>query len=407
MSFGVAMISSVFYPSIGGAQRVVLDTGRALRERGVDVFVVTRHYRGLARYEEVNGIPTYRVGRGDAGKVVAALSYILGAIWLLLRLRRRYQVMHCHQMISPMTIGLLAKALTRRPLVIMPHRSGEIGDIGVLTLRRPLTGRLRLAAARRWGDAFLCISQAIHQEVRDIGVAETRLWDVVNGVDTDLFRPATQAERAAAQAALDLPDAPHVLFTGRLVQEKGINVLLDAWPTVLAAVPEARLLLVGDGDRRAELEQQAQALDIAGRVRFLGGRDDIATCVRAANVFVLPSFAEGLPVALLEAMAGGLVCVGTNVDGTKQLLSDRENGRTVEAGAAGPLAAALVEALTHPEAALWSKRARQLVCEQYSLASVVDAYIAMYTVLQTPGSPDRHQQETVSNQLQGVESRLP
>lgn len=375
---GVAMIASVFYPSIGGAQRVVLETGRRLRARGVDVFVVTRHHGGLARYEEVAGLPTYRVGRGDAGKAVAALSFILGAVVLLWRLRARYEVLHCHQMISPMTIGLLARLLARRPLVVMPHRSGPIGDVGVLTRTRPLTGRLRLAAARRWADAFVCISPAIAEELRAAGVPAARLWPIANGVDLERLRPVDAGRRAALRRELGLPAGPLALYAGRLVPEKGLDVLLAAWPAVLREVRGAHLALVGAGEQREALEAQAAGLGLAGRVSFVGGRDEVAPLLQAADLFVLPSYAEGLPVALLEAMACGLPAVATAVDGTADVLEDGVTGRLVPPGDAAALAAGLVEGLTSPVAPAWGERGRDHVARRYSLEQVVGRYLDLY-----------------------------
>ncbi|HEU5012552.1 MAG TPA: glycosyltransferase family 4 protein [Roseiflexaceae bacterium] len=393
MTFGVAMISSVFFPSIGGAQTVILDVGRKLQERGVPVLVVTRHYQGLARYEEVGGLPTYRVGRGDSNKAVAALSFIQGAVQVLAQQQHRYNVLHCHQMISPMTIGLMAKALVRKPLVVMPHRSGDIGDIGILTQRRPVTGRVRLAAARQQTDAFVCISKAIHDELRGIGVPESKLWDIVNGVDMQRFQPGTAEQRATLRQQLGLPGGPLAIFTGRLVPEKGIDVLLRAWPAVLQHVPDASVVLVGAGEQRAQLEALARQQGIESQVVFAGGSDDVAPFLRAADAFVLPSYAEGLPVALLEAMACGLPCVGTAIDGTRNVIEDGVSGRLVPAGDAAALGRGLVEALASSAAQEWGLHARQKVSRDYSLDAVADAYIAMYTTLLQPQA-----RQPVSNQ---------
>lgn len=381
MPLGVAMISSVFYPSIGGAQRVVLDVSRGLRARGVEVVVVTRHYRGLARYEEINGVPIYRVGWGDRSKAVAALSYIVGALWLLLRLRRRFQVLHCHQMISPMTIGLLAKLLLRRPLVVMPHGGGEWGDISVLTKRRPVTGKLRLAIARRWVDAFLCISGPIHAELRSVGVPEARIWDIANGVDVTRIVPVSAERRRELRTQLGLPAGPLVIYTGRLAVEKGLQVLLEAWPALLEQLPAARLLLVGTGEQGDALRERAEQLGIAHEVVFYGRSEDVTPLLQAADAFVLPSFSEGLPISLLEAMACGLPCVGTAVVGTQQLLQDKHNGRVVPAGDAGALSEALTAALVAPAARVWGARARQHVVEQYGLDYVLGQYLRLYAAL--------------------------
>jgi glycosyltransferase involved in cell wall biosynthesis len=384
MSFGVAMISSILYPSLGGTETLVLRLSQQLQERGIAVFVVTRHHAGLARREAIGGIPVYRVGWGDAHPIIAALSYICGALRVLYQQRRRFQVMHCHLMFSPMTIGLLAQVLFGKPLVINPHRSGAIGDVGMLRLARPLTGGLRLLAARRWGRAFVCISPAIKEEMAGIGVDAARCWLIPNGVDTGHFHPADAALRDQARQRLGLPDLPLVVFVGGLVPEKGLDTLLDAWPQVLRELAQARLVLVGRGELHASLLDQAQRLGIAEQVIFAGSSDDVVSYLHAAAAFVLPSYAEGLPIALLEAMACGLPCVATAIDGSADLIRDGVNGRLVPPRDAGALAGALIEALTGPDAQQWASQARQEILARYTLAAITERYITLYRSLIQP-----------------------
>jgi glycosyltransferase involved in cell wall biosynthesis len=381
MRFGIAMVAQVFYPSIGGAQTHTLRLSQKLRERDADVIVITRHHKGLARYEEIDGVPTYRVGNGDLSKVATSLSFVGGSLRKLYQLRERYQIVHCHQMMSPMTVGLAARIPSNKQLVINPHRSGNLGDIGVLTLRRPVTGRFRLMAARRWGDAFVCISPAVRQELADAGIPAKRLWSIANGVDVDHFAPIDEIKRQELRRSLGLPDGPLALFAGRIVREKGLDVLLRAWPAVLAQVPTARLLIVGEGDKKAELQELAGSLGINDQVIFAPGTANVLPYLHAANVFVLPSFAEGLPVALLEAMAASLSCVATATSGSLELIEDGVTGRAVAIGEPAPLAAGLIEALSHPVAATWARQAREKIIAQFSLDSVADRYIEMYETL--------------------------
>lgn len=388
MRFGVAMIAIVFYPSIGGAQTHTLRLSQKLRARGVDAYVITRHHRGLARYEEVDGVPTYRVGKGDGNKAVAAASFMAGALRVLREQRRRTNVIHAHQLLSPSTIGMIARAASGKPLVMNPHRSGPLGDVGILTLRRPTSGKLRLAAARRLGDAFVCISPAIHEELAGAGIPAERLWDIANGVDVDHFAPAAPARKAELRRDLGFPEGPLAFYAGRLVKEKGLDVLLQAWAALRGRLPQARLLIMGEGDQEARLQALAGELGLRDVVRFMPGRADVAPCLQAADVFVLPSFAEGLPVALLEGMSTGLACVATATSGSAQLISDRANGRLPAVGDPAALAEALAEALAGPQAREWGERARQTVVQHYSLDSVADRYVQMYEAL-LPGLRSR------------------
>lgn len=379
--FTVVMVSSVFYPSIGGAQTHTLRLSQKLQERDIGVKVLTRHHRGLAPFESIAGVPTYRVGRGDSNKAIAALTFISGAIRWLVAQRSAYDLIHCHQMISPMTTGLFARALLGKPLVINPHRSGPIGDVGVLLRRRRVTGRLRIAAARRWGDAFVSISDDIHRELHGIGIREERIWDIVNGVDVERFRPVEADERARLRTSLGVPTGPLVVFAGRLAPEKGVDVLLEAWPRVVSAIPDAHLLLLGEGEQRAELEGRVQSLKLGSSVTFAGGTADVSPFLQAADAFVLPSRAEGLPVALLEAMACGLPCVGTAISGTLQVLEQDRTGQIVPVNDAAALADGLLAALRAPEARAWAAQARRHVVEHYSLDVIADRYVDLYSTL--------------------------
>lgn len=378
MRFGVAMIAQVFYPSVGGAQTHTLRLSQKLRAAGIDVVVLTRHHKGLLHYEEVEGVPTYRVGKGGGNKAVAALSYVAGSLHILHSLRNRIHIIHSHQMISPMTIGLMARAISNKRLVINPHRSGSLGDVGILTLRRPLTGRPRILAARRMSDAFVCISPAVHQELADLGMRKEQLWDIANGVDVEHFSPLASSKRAEQRRELQLPTGNIVMFAGRLVAEKGVNILLQSWPAVKAAVQDAHLVLIGEGDKKTELQELTRQLGLQETVTFVPSTANVAPYLQVADAFVLPSFAEGLPVALLEAMAVGLPCIATATSGSLQLIEDYKTGRVVPIGEVEPLARAITDALTLEEAHQWGANARQRVIANNSLDAVTHKYIEMY-----------------------------
>ncbi|HAZ63121.1 MAG TPA: glycosyltransferase family 4 protein, partial [Armatimonadetes bacterium] len=116
------------------------------------------------------------------------------------------------------------------------------------------------------------------------------------------------------------PDALVVLTIGRRAPQKGDRYLLDAWPQVVAGHPRAVLVLVGDGPLEAEVQAQAAALGIAASVRFLGRVPQAARLLGLADIFVLPSIFEGLPYALLEAMALGRACLASNIAGVREVL---------------------------------------------------------------------------------------
>ncbi|MFD0663782.1 glycosyltransferase family 4 protein [Thermocatellispora tengchongensis] len=170
-----------------------------------------------------------------------------------------------------------------------------------------------------------------------------RLAVVRNGVDLRRFRPAGEAERAAARRALGVPERARLaVCVGRITRQKGQDRLLAAWAEVRAACPSALLALVGDGDLRDRL----RARGVPG-VLFPGAADDVRPWYAAADVAVLPSRWEGLPLAALEAMATGRSLVATAIPGLCEVVA-ADTGATVVPGDTTGLARALARRLADP-----------------------------------------------------------
>ncbi|WP_343073251.1 glycosyltransferase family 4 protein [Pyxidicoccus fallax] len=368
----VAMVTALFPPSVGGIQTHTLRLSQKLAARGAKVAVLTRHHAGLPAREWLDGVEVLRLGQGDAPRALATGTYLSGCLAELARRRASLDVVHAHQLLSPTSVGLAARALLGLPLIVNPHACGAIGDVAQ-------TGRLRLEATRRLASGFVCISSPIRQELEEAGVAPERLWSVPNGVDLETFRPATPEERASLRASLGLaPEGPLVVYAGRLAPEKGPDVLLSAWARVHRAVPSARLAILGDGALLGALREAAAREGLGASVLFTGPVRDVPAWLRAADVFALPSRTEGLPVALLEGMAAGLVCVATRVGGTPEVLENGRHGRLVAPERPEALAEGLVEALTRPEARAWGTAARERVEARYSLDAVADRTLELY-----------------------------
>jgi glycosyltransferase involved in cell wall biosynthesis len=200
---------------------------------------------------------------------------------------------------------------------------------------------------------------------------------VPNAVDTGFHRPAEDGERAATRAELGLPEeASVVVHVGRLVIEKAHDQMLLA----ARELPQVRWLFVGDGPLRARLAAQAAALGVSERVTFLGTRGDVADILRAGDLFCLPSWFEGMPNTVLEAMASGLAVVGTRVPGTADLVAEGESGWLVPPRDAAALVATLGEALSDGgRLSAYGARARARVVADYGTAAVAEALLALYT----------------------------
>jgi glycosyltransferase involved in cell wall biosynthesis len=260
--------------------------------------------------------------------------------------------------------GLAGRLAIRgqRPTVFHPH-AWSFAAVGGVTGRAALAWE-RLAA--RWTDRVLCCSEGERAEGERAGV-HVKTEVVGNGVDLSAFPYAGAADRAAARGRLGLGDGPLAVCVGRLSPQKGQDMLLDAWPAVVAAVPGARLVLVGEGPDAAALRARGRA-----GVSLVGRRHDVADWQAAADVVVVPSRYEGLSLTALEAMATGRSVVAHAVEGMDELLRDGA-GAVVEVGDRAALAGAVSARLLDPSVAdAEGRRARAVVEAHHS----IDAWIA-------------------------------
>lgn len=232
--------------------------------------------------------------------------------------------------VSASTVGRLATAGRKVPVLTVFH--------GVAAADYPVAARL----LPRTSTAVVAVSEAIRDRLTAAGMAGAAPTVIRNAVSV----PSGAIGRSASRAALGLDDAtPVALCLARMAPQKRHDILLDAWTRVAAP---AVLLLAGDGPLRPVLEAQVAALGLTERVRFLGTRSDVATLLLAADITVLTSDWEGLPIAVLESLAAGRPVVATDVDGVREVL-EGGGGLLVPPGDPAAAAAAVNELLGDPD----------------------------------------------------------
>jgi glycosyltransferase involved in cell wall biosynthesis len=372
---GIAILTSLFPPSVGGIQTQTLALARGLAELGTEVHVVTRPAPGRPVREDAGGFTVHRAGL-HLGGPAATLAYVALAERVVASLGDRVSVLHAQQLLSPATVALLACGLRRTPFVVAAHASGAVGDLAALA-RQGALGRARLAALRRRAAGFIAVSGTIRDELAASGIPGERIRSIPNGVDTSRFTPADDAERRRLRRELGLPPVPTALYAGRLATEKGVDLLLDAWAHVRRRGVPAILCVVGDGPERAALQRRARDHGILGAVRFESATEDVVPWLRAADAFVLPSRQEGLSVALLEAMACGLAVVATEVGGTREAAG--EAALLVPPVSPPALAEALCAVLgDRVRAGALGGKARRRAVEQFGILEVARRHLELY-----------------------------
>jgi glycosyltransferase involved in cell wall biosynthesis len=251
--------------------------------------------------------------------------------------------------------------------------------------RGPLRGRFVVdRVIARLLDRVIAVSEAARGFlVTAKGYPADKVVVVPNGCDLSVFSPGLH--RTLARKELDVDDAvPLVGVVARLEPQKGHTHLLDAWPSVLRELPDARLLVVGEGGLAGALQQRASSLGIAGHVRFLGFRGDVPRLLDAIDVLALPSLYEGMPLTVIEAAAMAKPVVATAVDGTVEVVREGVTGHLVPPEDAGTLAAALVRVLSDRDRAAEMGRAgRAHVLGRFSVDRHVEATARVYRSLVT------------------------
>lgn len=365
----VAMLTQMYLPFIGGAELQLASILRRLPALGIEACVITRHHDESPLVEDVDGI---RVQRIEVGKrrVLASLSYTAKAVLALNRLKP--DIVHAHELRSPSTTAVAYRMLSGTPVVAKVLRGGTLGDLKSLSKTSSDRMRLRQVLARI--DGFAVISSEIDVELAAYAVPDARRHFIPNGVDTDRFTLPEPALKAQMKAKLGLGAGPVALFAGRLEHEKRIDRLVAIWPMVRAQVPDAVLAVLGTGSLGPALSKGAPE-----GVHLAGAQIDMLPWYQAADGFVLPSEAEGLSNAMLEAMAMGLPCVATAVGAAPDLLQDGL-GRLVPVDDDPALIASIVKMLkgtAEPDRVL-TQRLRARIEQDYGLDETARRLAALY-----------------------------
>lgn len=256
------------------------------------------------------------------------LFYLVEAMVLARHLRTGgVRHLHCHFENAGCSVAMLTSELAGVPFSFTMH--------GPSIFFEPHRWRLGEKIAR--AKFVACISDFCRSQGMIFAdpVHWTKMHIVHCGVDPDRYGPA------------DRTPGQHLMFVGRLAAVKGVAVLLRAVADLVADHPDLRLTLIGDGTERAGLEALTRDLGLGGVVTFAGPKtqDQVAEALATADLFVLPSFAEGVPVVLMEAMASSLPVVSTRIAGIPELVEDRVSGRLVPPGNQAALAEAIAALL--------------------------------------------------------------
>lgn len=349
---------------VAGGQLVALRLAHAARDAGHAVAFVTPSDGPFAERAAADRFPVQVLPLGSAldPRAVARLRRLL--------LRERADVLHTHTHFSLNIVGRVAARFAGARVVAHMHIENVFRND---PLARPIQVTIdnRTAQLCAW---IVAVSDATRASLVAQGYPPDRTVTVHNGID---------AHEPVPPAVLDPPPAgPVLLEIGRLCDVKGQREAIAA--LALLARGDVTLLLAGEdlesgGAYRSALERQAADLGLGERVRFLGRRDDVSALLAAAAALVLPSWIEGLPLVVLEAMAAGLPVVATSVGGTPEAVVDGETGLLVPPRDVPALAAAIDALVADPERARGMGEAgRRRARERFDASTAAQRILGFY-----------------------------
>lgn len=382
----VLMVTGAYYPEIssGGLQTRLIT---AAMRRDAEVRVLTTALDlTTPRYSRVDEVEVTRLHLKSMRAVskATAVSMVLPDV---LQLVRWCDVVHIHGVSSKNILVTALARMFRKPIVLSLHTTGA-DEPDAIKKSGAMSWWAFKAASR-----YMSVSAGLMQRYLDAGMPADRIEQVGNGIDIEEFSPASIEEKRQLRRSLGLnPDRPLVLFVGFFSQDKQPRLLFDAWVELRDRHGiDTSLVFVGatksdyyevDESLAGRMRADAEARGLGDRLTFTGSLHDVHEYFRLADVFVLPSRREGLPVALMEAMSCGLPCVASHLPGaTDTLIDDGVSGVLVPPGDVGAFADAIKRMLIDPAgAARMGNAAREFVTARFSAQTIALRWLANYRI---------------------------
>ncbi len=357
---------------VGGAETLAARLAKELNRSSLfSVFVCALEDRGeLRKILLANGTRHLSLGK-KPGKDLSIPAKIAQ-----LARDERIDIIHTHGQ-GPLLYTCLAKLFYREyHLVHSEHIKFEIETTS------PIKFLLYNSVLYRIIDSFLSISDHLEQYYSTkFPFLKSKITTITNGIDIDQFNEMDCKIVASARESFSVAKNAKIIGNISVLRDQKDHAsLIRAMQTVLHHVPEAVLVIAGDGPLRNKLERLTCELAIQDSVVFLGYRNDVSILLRTFDVFALTSLFEGLPLCLLEASASGTPIIVTDVEGNNELIKNNINGLLAQAKSPEEIGLKIVELLTNSDLAKdLSERGKQIVLEKFNQAVMVERYKQFYS----------------------------
>lgn len=358
----------------GGIGTVTLTLASGLQRRGADVTVLSLSDGDLVDDVRAAGVRCeVRVMRSkfSVGGMARAARSVR---------RQRFDVVHTHGPRAMFALNPTARLAGVPAIATTMHGVASVFERELGAWRHRTHDFLERAVARGCTSALIVWAQALLEDVARRGFPRAMLHHIDNPVDTARFARLDAEGLAAARRRFGLaPGQRAIGIVGRLVAIKGQSVLIDAFARVHAQVPDARLLIAGDGPARDALEQRARDHGVAPFISFLGDVRDPEVVMNVCDIVAYPSTHGIIGLTALEAMACGAPVVASRLPGTTEFVTDGQTALLVPPDNSDELARALISLLASPDTAATIGRAgRDMVAARFNPDRFVDQHLALY-----------------------------
>lgn len=374
-------MTALYPPSTGGVETYVSELKKRQRLLGHEVHVVTSTYPGNSPFDpDVVRLRVLWRLKGDWGSIPICPTLPMS----LTRYGEDITHIHYPPRFFP-EVTAVSRILSRRraPLVLTCHLLFNESLVSMANAIARLHDRIVVKRVFRSADKIIALSDSYKELLeKSFNIDPDKIAVIPPGIDEDF--PVLRHEPEDMRNRYRIPGNRVVVCVGRLSPEKGLDYLLRAFRTVVDRLPDASLLIVGDGPLTNQLEYLSRELRLESHIKFAGrlSHEEISSVLAIADVVVLPSIIEGLPIVLLEAMAMGKPVVASRVGGIPEVVVDGESGILVAARNVRELTDALLSILTDRKVARqMGYKGREIVQADYAWGVVTQKVLAVYKEL--------------------------
>lgn len=375
------MVSEIYYPIWGGAENQLRQLIPNLMEKGCNVEIVTRRwYDDWTSDDVIDGIFVKRLGIPGRNHL-ADISFIVSLILYITAKRKWIDILHSHGAVN---MGALCSLLARLFGLVNVAKIASAGRIP--KFRRSFLKKIVLKWFKN-SSAIISMTDEIDEELAKVNTLKTKIFRITNGVDGNRFKPITAKEKSRWKVFHGFESSTKiVLFSGRLVFGKGLDILLDAWPIILSNIPNIHLIIVGNGnDQIDSIEnkmKQKVSQETLANITFWDATPNPEELLKISDLFIFPSRQEGFPNALMEALSTGLPVVASEIGGVIPLIQNEMDGLLFEKENWMDLANKAVSLLLNEEkCSQFGIAARSKMLRLYSFDKISSNYYSLYQSL--------------------------